>query len=391
MQTSDFDYDLPPDLIAQEPLPRRDDARMMVLDRSSQTIEHRNVSDLVDLLHAGDLLVVNDTRVFPARVFGQRRGTGGKIELLLIEQADSADPQTGRWEAFYRASSRPADGTVLDLAEDHIEATILSTAGGEAASICATSRQELGPYGGSSMAPNAACRARPCVAAGSGRILVELRADGSLSDTIERYGVPPVPPYIKRERDGADARVAIDRERYQTVYARAVGAVAAPTAGLHFTKDLLQALFERGVGRAAVTLHVGPGTFRPVSAARVEDHVMEAERYEIGEGAAAQIHSTCSGGGRLVAVGSTTVRTLETVAAEQGRILPCSGRSNLFIHPPYPFRAVNAMLTNFHLPRSTLLMMVSALAGREFVLDAYRDAVRRRYRFYSYGDCMLIV
>lgn len=354
MKTSDFDYDLPPGLIAQEPLSRRDDARMMILDRRSGTIGHRKVGDLGSFLHAGDLLVVNNTRVFPARIFGRRRHTGGKVELLLIEPADSGALHADRWRAFYRASSSPSAGTVVDLADGHIEGAILSVGEG-------------------------------------GQIVVELRTDGSLPDALERYGVPPVPPYIKRERDGSDERIAMDRERYQTVYARETGAIAAPTAGLHFTGDLLSALSEKGIRRAEVTLHVGPGTFRPVSAERLEDHMMEAERYEIGEAAAAAINETRSGGGRVVAVGSTTVRTLETVAAADGRIVPCSGRSSLFIHPPYEFRAVDVMLTNFHLPRSTLLMMICALAGTGPVLEAYREAVRLRYRFYSYGDCMLIV
>jgi len=292
---------------------------------------------------------MNDTRVFPARVFGERADTGGKVELLLVEERED-----GAWDAFYRGSSRPAAGTRLTLA------------GGELAGAV----QE--------------------VAAG-GRVAVRLRGAVPLFDILERHGAPPVPPYIKRNATAEDPRVRLDRERYQTVYARATGAVAAPTAGLHFTPALLAALAARGIRRTTVTLHVGPGTFKPVKTERPEDHVMESERYIVPEAAAASIAAARESGGRILAVGSTTVRTLETVAAAHGRVVAAEGRSELFIRPPYRFRVVDALLTNFHLPRSTLLMMISAFAGRERVLAAYEEAVRERYRFYSYGDCMLIM
>lgn len=348
MQTRDYDYDLPPDLIAQEPLPDRTAARMLLLRRGEGTAHHQ-VRDLPGLLREGDLLVLNDTKVFAARVFGTWADTPGRCELLLVEPAGAAD----EWFALCR-SSRPAlPGRRMALAEGHLQAEILA-------------RNE------------------------QGRLRVRLEPDGELFELLDRHGVPPVPPYIHRTEH--DRRVAMDRLRYQTVYARERGAVAAPTAGLHFTPDLLDALATRGIAHTHLTLHVGPGTFKPVKTERIEDHTMEEERYVLPEAAADAIRQTRARGGRIVAVGSTSVRTLETVAtAHEGRLVACEGRSRLFIRPPYAFRAVDAMLTNFHLPRSTLLMMICALAGREAVLAAYAEAVRERYRFYSYGDCMLIL
>lgn len=348
MRTSDFDFVLPPDLIAQEPLPERDASRMLVLDRATGALEHRRVSDLPDYLHPGDLLVVNDTRVIPARVFGRRQDTGGRVELLLLESGND-----DVWVSYYRASGQPRAGLTLDLADGKIHGEVLDTLPG-------------------------------------GRIRLRLRSEGPLQEVLEEHGVPPLPPYIKRT-PGEDPRTDRDRSRYQTVYARLAGAVAAPTAGLHFTPGLLQRLETRGVQRCSVTLHVGPGTFKPVSCDEVQDHTMEDERYTVPAEAALAVNDTRTRGGRVVAVGSTTVRTLETVAREHGRVVAAEGRSGLFIYPPFAFRAVDMMLTNFHLPRSTLVMMVSALAGRKRVLAAYAEAVRLGYRFYSYGDCMLIV
>ncbi len=357
MFTQDFDYDLPPELISQQPLPERDRARMLTLDRTTGAVEHRGVRDLPALLQPGDLMVVNDTRVIPARLFGHKTATGGRVETLLIEPLDG-----NRWHAWCKTSGRTRVGDRYRLASDRIAARIEHVAKD-----------------------------------GSVVMSLAVEPDSSLAAVLETEGVTPLPPYIKRlptAADGSpDARAddVADRQRYQTVYARAPGAVAAPTAGLHFTDTLLNALEQRGIRRAAVTLHVGPGTFKPVTADRIDDHVMEAERYEIPISTAKLIEQTRRADGRILAVGSTTVRTLEHVAAaNQGRVLAGSGRVSLFIRPGYRFMVTDMMLTNFHLPRSTLLMMVAALTGRELILAAYREAVKARYRFYSYGDCMLI-
>jgi len=352
LRTRDFDYALPPELIAQEPLPDRCRSRMMVLDRTRSSFGHRKVTDLPDFLRPGDVLVLNDTRVIPARVFGAREDTGGQVEFLLLEPVGRV-PDGEQWLALYRASARAKPGLAFRLAHGRLHAEIAAT--------------------------------RP-----GGRVVVTLQGDAPVLEILEREGVPPVPPYIRRARDG-DPRVPLDRERYQTVYARVPGAVAAPTAGLHLTEGLLEECRARGVETACVTLHVGPGTFLPVKEERIENHRMEEERYEVGAGAASTIERARSKGGRIVAVGSTVVRTLETIAASKDKVVAGSGRSGLFIRPPFTFRAVDALLTNFHLPRSTLLMMVSAFAGPGRVRAAYREAMVERYRFYSYGDCMLIL
>lgn len=349
MQTSDFDYVLPPERIAQEPLPERTSARMMVVPREGGAFAHHHVRDLPDALRPGDLLVLNDTQVFSARAFGSWSDSPGRCEVLLVEPADAPD----EWFALCRSSRPVRPGRTLVLADGRIRAEVLGKDG-------------------------------------EGRVHLRVATDGDLFAILDEHGVPPVPPYI--HRDSADPRVALDRERYQTVFARERGAVAAPTAGLHFTPELLAGLAARGIGHTHITLHVGPGTFKPVKAETVEDHVMDPERYKVPVAAAEAIALARAQGGRVVAVGSTSVRTLETVAAtHDGRIVPGEGRSRLFIRPPYAFRAVDAMLTNFHLPRSTLLMMVSALAGRDRILAAYAEAIREQYRFYSYGDCMLIL
>jgi S-adenosylmethionine:tRNA ribosyltransferase-isomerase len=347
MNTADFDYTLPEALIAQEPAPRRTDARMLVVQRADGKLAHRTVADLPDYLRAGDLLVVNNTRVIPARLYGRKDGTGGQVELLLLEPTGAAT-----WLALCRAARRPQPGTTLTLAGGRLHGRVLALGEG-------------------------------------GRLELALDGDAPLLDILEAAGEAPLPPYIKRVP--GDARGAVDRLRYQTVYASVPGAVAAPTAGLHFTPELLDRLAARGVRHVEVTLHVGIGTFRPVAVARVADHRMDEERYAIDDAAAAAIRKARAAGARIVAVGSTTVRTLETVAAEYGAICPCRGRSSLFIHPPYAFRAVDAMFTNFHLPKSTLLMMVSALAGRDLIRRAYQTAIDEGYRFYSYGDSMLIL
>lgn len=347
MKTADFDYELPPDLIAQQPLEDRGAARMLRLDRRTGTLAHRHVSDLPADLRPGDLLVVNDTRVIPARLLGVKAGTGGRVELLLLEELSP-----GRWEALCGASRRPRLGTRLNMGEGRLQATVVAWGEG-------------------------------------GRVTVELAAGRPLPDVLEEVGLTPLPPYIRRDygnREGLGA----DRDNYQTVFARVPGAVAAPTAGLHLTTPMLATLAERGIPHCTVTLHVGLGTFKPVAADEVEQHRMESERFTVPASTAAAITAARSAGGRVVAVGSTVVRTLETMAARHGGVCAASGRTDLFIVPPYEFKVVDAMLTNFHLPRSTLLMMVSALAGPDLIRRVYREAVAERYRFYSYGDCMLI-
>ncbi len=347
MLTSDFDYHLPPGLIAQEPLERRDDSRLMVVERRTGSITHRSFRDLPELLSAGDLLVLNDTRVFPARLHGVRALTGGRVEALLLREESP-----GRWLALTRSggSLRPAEELVL--------------AGG-------------------------LLRVRVVERRGPAGDLLEVPAGTDLAAFLDRHGEVPLPPYIRRS-DPAGLPDS-DRERYQTIYARSTGAVAAPTAGLHFTPEVMAALERRGVRRTALTLHVGPGTFQPVKAERVEDHRLLAEHYDLGEEAERLIGETRSAGRRVAAVGTTVTRTLEAVAGADCRVRAGSGWTGLFIHPPYDFRAVDVLITNFHLPRSTLLMLVSAFAGTELTLEAYRQAVSAGYRFYSYGDCCIFL
>lgn len=343
MLTSDFDYELPPEAIAQHPVPRGE-SRLLVLNNEGPE-RHQRVGDLPRLLHPGDLLVLNDTRVIPARLFGRRLQSdgelGGRMELLLVEKVGERE-----WEALARPGKRARPGTTI-LFETGLTAEVLEK------------REEDGRY--------------------------QVRFSEAVEGHLDRLGHIPLPPYIQRE-DAAE-----DRERYQTVFARRPGAIAAPTAGLHFSTGLLEELRQAGVETAEVTLHVGIGTFKPVSAERVEEHRMDSERYEIGEEAAEAIRRTRERGGRVVAVGTTVVRTLESAAlAGEGQIRPGSGSTWLFITPGFEFQVVDVLLTNFHLPRSTLLMLVSAFAGRERVLAAYAEAIREGYRFYSYGDAMLL-
>ena len=348
MRTDDFDYDLPKELIAQEPPRRREDARLLVLGRESGAIAHRGIEDLPDVLRAGDLLVVNDTRVIPARLFA-RRATGGAVEVFLLEP--ESDPP-GAWRALVRAGGSIREGEELKMDDG-------------AGRIRLLRRLEAGAW-------------------------VVAAVEGDLAAVMERAGRMPLPPYIRRER--SDPRGPLDRERYQTVFARSPGAVAAPTAGLHLTKDLLARLAERGIERASVTLHVGIGTFKPIETDDIEGHVMHEERYEVPAETADAIRRTRAAAGRVVAVGTTSVRTLESAAAGTPDGIPVAGpgTTSLFIAPGREFRVVDALLTNFHMPRSTLLVLVSAFAGRERVLAAYREAVERRYRFFSYGDAMFV-
>ena len=345
---SDFDYDLPAELIAQEPHPRRDQARLLRLDRRSGRSTHLRVADLPSLLEPGDVLVVNDTRVYPARLLGRRDPSGGGVECLLLARIDDE-----RWDVLLHPGQKLREGS----------RAVFEAAG---------------------------CRLRLEVLASHhhGRRTVRLSADDGqdVDAAIDAIGHVPLPPYIKR----SDA--AGDRDRYQTVYARARGSVAAPTAGLHFTTELLQVIAARGVARAAITLHVGYGTFQPIRGQHVESHRLAAEPFEITPAAARTINAALDDGRRIVAVGTTTTRVLE--AAGQlgaGRLAAGSGSTDLCISPGFDFRVVGALFTNFHLPRSSLLVLAGTFAGREPLLAAYAEAVARRYRFYSYGDAMLIV
>ncbi len=374
MKTRQFWYPLPERLIAQHPAERRGADRMMVLHRDTCVIEDRCVSDIVEYIGPEDLIVVNDTKVFPARIIGEWADTHGAVEILLVS------PSPG-----------DADDAVPSMA-DGLNAHVWNAIVGSGRTCRPGQTAVFGPAGELS-----ASLVRPL--GGIGMWRVEFTCSRPLMDLLDEFGRTPVPPYVKREGTAEEEKA--DRERYQTVYARNVGSVAAPTAGLHFTPEIFAALEAKGVKRVSVTLHVGPGTFRPVTAENIEDHKMDFEAFDVPPEAARAINECKARGGRVFCVGSTTVRTLETVAAamaeqsgngEGGDVVSAgSGASDIFISPPYKFRVCDCMLTNFHLPQSTLLMMVSALAGRERILSAYAMAVRKGYKFFSYGDCMLIV
>lgn len=338
---SDYDYTLPLDMIAQYPADERDRSLLMVLDRDG-AILHRTFRDLPSFLSPGDLLVVNDTKVFPARLLGRKNGTGGEVEIFLLHPAGNSS-----WEALSRPSRRLRDGAVVQFGDGILRATV-------------EGRGERG------------------------HIKVRLESDGDISAAIDELGRVPLPYYIRREPDERD------RERYQTVYACHRGAVAAPTAGLHFTREILDTLSERGIASASVTLHVGIGTFRPLTEEDAQGERLHREFCRINESVVSAVRSARERGGRVIAVGTTTARALET-ASPSGDLIAFEGWTDLFIKPPYRFRTVDALITNFHLPRSSLLMLVSAFAGRERLLEAYRIAVEERYRFYSYGDAMLVL
>ena len=358
MLTREFDYELPPELIAQEPPAERGLSRMMVLHRADGRLEHRRVTDLPEYLTADDVLILNDTRVFPARLQGVWADTLGALELLLLEQLPLPAGAAGAkevscWRCISGSGRRVRAGQKALFAGGRLEAEVVERTG-------------------------------------EGVCTVLFRSAEPVMALLDIYGLTPVPPYIRRTGDERQTRV--DRERYQTIYARETGAVAAPTAGLHFSEALFAALDAKSVRRAYVTLHVGPGTFRPVTCDAVEEHRMDAERYAVPPETAEAVAACRARGGRVVAVGSTSVRTLETVAAANGgQVVSASGASSIFIYPPYRFCAADVMLTNFHLPQSTLIMMVAALVGREQILSAYREAIAEQYRFFSYGDCMLIL
>ena len=339
MKKSDFYYDLPEELIAQTPLSQRDASRLLVLDRSSGEIEHRRFYELPDYLREGDCLVLNDSRVLPARLIG-RRSTGGAVEVVLLR-----DLGGGKWECLTRPGRKTRIGAELSFGDGVLTATVTD-------------------------------------AIEDGNKILQFHYDGIFLEHLERLGKMPLPPYIKEE--------LADAERYQTVYSRHLGSAAAPTAGLHFTRELLDAIRARGVRVCYVTLHVGLGTFRPVKEDNIQDHIMHAEYCEIPAETAAAVNAARASGHRVVAVGTTTCRTLESFADDDGTLRACGGWTDIFIYPGYQFKCIDALVTNFHLPESTLVMLVSALAGRENILHAYDVAVQERYRFFSFGDAMLI-
>lgn len=341
MNTSDFDYDLPTELIAQTPLRDRQSSRLLVLDRDTETISHQQFTDFTSHLQEGDSLVLNDTRVLPARLYGIKEDTGAKMEILLLHPV-----QEDKWEVLAKPAKKVKIGTTLIFGEGLLRATCV----------------EEKAYGG--------------------RVL-QFAYEGIFYELLERLGEMPLPPYITEQLPEA--------ERYQTVYAKEKGSAAAPTAGLHFTNVMLEDIRKMGVNIVFITLHVGLGTFRPVQVDSIEEHDMHAEFYHMTKEAADTLNQTRENNGRIVAVGTTSTRTLETVMRDYGKFVETKGWTDIFIYPPYQFQAVDALLTNFHLPKSTLIMMISAFSYRDLILKAYNEAVKERYRFFSFGDAMLIL
>jgi S-adenosylmethionine:tRNA ribosyltransferase-isomerase len=352
MHISEFDYELPEELIAQHPLGRRDASRMLVLNRAGRSWRDGSFPEFASEVRDGDCVVVNNTRVFPARLEGRREPTGGRVELLLVRRREDLEGET--WEALARPARRLDAGARLTFGGGRLRASVLHATEDGA------------------------------------RRVVRFESEGDFAALLEEFGRMPLPPYIKREGSDLASRDE-DRERYQTVYAASPGAIAAPTAGLHFTPEVFERLRGRGARVVELTLHVGYGTFAPVRAEDLSSHSVAPESFEISPAAAEELNEARARGRRIVAVGTTTVRALESSADGRGRLRAGRGETDLTITPGYNFRSVDAMLTNFHLPRSSLLVLVSAFAGRELALAAYRHAVAARYRFYSYGDCMLIV
>jgi len=348
MQLSEFDYELPEDLIAQHPLPERDASRMLILNRAEQSLADSKFERLPDYVRPGDLLVVNNTRVFPARLIGQREPSGGRVELLLVREIEE-----GVWETLARPAHRLKSGAQLRFGDSALRAEVIA-----------------------------------CGEKGVRRVKFTVaNGDASIETLLDGQGQTPLPHYIQR----LTGTLAEDSERYQTVFAREKGAIAAPTAGLHFTADVLSRLTASGVRVAEITLHVGYGTFEPVRVEDIAQHRVEAESFQISAETAQAINDTRAKGGRVIAVGTTTARALESSIEDARRVRPVRGETDLTILPGYQFRAIDALLTNFHLPRSSLLLLVSAFAGKAFTLEAYRHAVAARYRFYSYGDCMFVI
>ena len=340
LNVKDYDYDLPEELIAQDPLEDRSSSRLMVLDRQTGDVEHRHFTDILEYLHPGDCLVINNTKVIPARLFGVKEDTQAKIEVLLLKRKEN-----DIWETLVKPGKKAKPGTKLVFGDGLLTAEVVDVVE-------------------------------------EGNRLIQFHYDGIFEEILDQLGQMPLPPYITHQLK--------DKNRYQTVYAKYDGSAAAPTAGLHFTKELLQKVKDMGVDIAEVTLHVGLGTFRPVKVENVLDHHMHSEFYMVSQEAADKINRAKESGHRVIAVGTTSTRTLEAAADENGRLHETSGWTEIFIYPGYQFKVIDALITNFHLPQSTLVMLVSALAGREHVLHAYEIAVKERYRFFSFGDAMLI-
>lgn len=340
MKTNDFYYDLPQELIAQTPIKNRDQSRLMVLDRSSGKIVHKHFYDILDELIPGDCLILNDSRVLPARIFGNRVDTGAVVEFLLLNRKSE-----NVWECLAGPGKKAKPGTTFTFANGILEAEVID------------------------------------VTVDGNRIL-KFKCDGNFFSVLDKVGTMPLPHYITKKLE--------DKERYQTVYSRELGSAAAPTAGLHFTKELLSKVKNKGINIGFVTLHVGLGTFRPVKVKDIGDHKMHSEHYEVSEGTAELINKTKAENGRVVCVGTTSCRTLESMYKKEGKITASSGWTDIFIYPGYRFKVTDALITNFHLPESTLIMLVSALAGRECILSAYSEAIKEKYRFFSFGDAMFI-
>ncbi|HAT4123983.1 TPA: tRNA preQ1(34) S-adenosylmethionine ribosyltransferase-isomerase QueA [Clostridium perfringens] len=340
MKVSDFYFELPEELIAQYPLEKRDSSRLMVLDKKTGEIEHRKFHDILEYLNEGDTLVLNNTRVLPARLIGEKEETGGKIEFLLLKRIEG-----DKWECLAKPGRKAKVGTVFTFGEGKLKAIV----------------REIGE---------------------EGNRIIEFKYDGIFEQVLDELGQMPLPPYIHEKLE--------DKERYQTVYSKEKGSAAAPTAGLHFTEELLKEIKDKGVNIAYLTLHVGLGTFRPVKVDDVNNHVMHSEYYHLDKENAELINKTKEAGKRVIAVGTTSSRTLETIGDENGRVREKSGWTDIFIYPGYKFKIVDNLITNFHLPESTLIMLVSALAGQDNIMNAYNTAVKEKYRFFSFGDSMFI-
>lgn len=340
MELKDFDYYLPKELIAQHPSTVRDECRLMVLDKKTGEIEHKIFKDIIDYLNPGDCMVLNDTRVMPARLIGSKKDTGGKMEFLLLKRLDG-----DKWETLVKPGKRAKVGTVFTFGDGSLEAEVKEV------------RDD-------------------------GNRVIEFHYEGIFEEILDRLGEMPLPPYITEKLE--------DKEQYQTVYSKNEGSAAAPTAGLHFTEELLKKIQEKGIKLVFLTLHVGLGTFRPVKVDKIEEHHMHSEYYILSKESADIINETRKNGGRIISVGTTSTRTLETIASEDGTVKEQSGWTDIYIYPGYKYKIVDALITNFHLPESTLVMLVSALSTREIILNAYEKAVKERYRFFSFGDAMFI-
>ncbi len=340
MKKRDFYYYLPEELIAQTPLEKRDSSRLLVLDKTSGKISHSRFYNILDYLNEGDLLVMNNSRVLPARIFGTRKDTGSSVEFLLLKQIEN-----NKWETLVKPGKKAKIGTEFDFS-----------------GIMSGTVEDIGK---------------------EGIRIVKFESDENIYTALDKIGQMPLPPYIKETLK--------DKERYQTVYSDPVGSAAAPTAGLHFTEELISELHNKGIKTAYVTLHVGLGTFRPVKEDEITDHIMHSEHYELPEETVRLIKETKARGNKVIAVGTTTTRTLESVARDKGELIPCDGWTDIFIYPPYEFKVLDGLITNFHLPESTLVMLVSAFAGYDNTMSAYKEAVEEKYRFFSFGDSMIII